>query len=359
MRKRIPLFILFGLGAIRAQAQAAPGAKQTVLPPAEAKAVATCLDIIRGCQLPDGAFVQVNHGGAPEAPVWIAPYFVDYAAIALLAEYKRTKRLSDLASVGKWLAWCAMNQADDGYWNDYEGTVAVYKNNGKVDAWDSSAALFLLVAGKYQQAGGKVTPRIVTAARKALRCIETVSDRDGLTWATPTYKVKFLMDNVEVYAGLQAASELFAAAGEKAEAGKASAQADRIRKKLPGYWRPADRLFAYALHPNGIFEGGLDKAYPQGLAQLFGCAFIAPKPEAWAAVKKFPPDGGPSAALGAERWLTAAARFGGDDAREWRAKTAAEAAGFTPLNVYIYRPAVTALALLEGADWMPNIAGAK
>jgi len=86
---------------------------------------------------------------------------------------------ADLERVGRWLEWCAQNQAASGYWNDFEGTVAGYRNNGKVDAWDSSAALFLLVAGRYQRAGGKATPAIVAAARKALKCIETVADGDG------------------------------------------------------------------------------------------------------------------------------------------------------------------------------------
>ena len=43
----------------------------------------------------------------------------------------------------------------------------------------------------------------------ALRAIEATTDTDGLTWAKPAWHVKYLMDQSEVYAGLQAAKRLF------------------------------------------------------------------------------------------------------------------------------------------------------
>jgi hypothetical protein len=323
------------------------------------KAIARCLEIIRGCQLPDGAFNQVDHGRRPGAHVWVAPYFVQYAALALLAGHERNPNPADLRRVGAWLDWCARNQAAEGYWNDFTGTVEGYRNNGKVDAWDSSAALYLLVAGRYQRAGGKVTPAIAAAARKALRCIESVTDEDGLSWATPKYRVKFLLDNIEVYAGLRSAAGLFAAVDAPKEARRAREMADKLGKKLPDYWQAEARRFAYALHENGTFEGGLDKLYPHGLAQLFGVSFVAPKAEVWASMQTFKPDGGPSAAAGPERWLVAAARLGGDRVSEWRTATGKEVGTFAPDNVYIYRPAVAALGLLQGAGWMPSIAAGK
>jgi hypothetical protein len=304
--------------------------------------------------------VQVNHGNHPSSPVWVAPYFVNYAALALLAGYEWKNNPEDLARVGRWLEWCAKNQAADGYWNDFEGTIGGYKSNGKVDAWDSSAAMFLLVAARYHRCGGKATPTVMEAAKKALKCIEIVTDNDGLTWATPNYKVKFLMDNIEVYAGLRAGAEHFTAVGAKDEAKKMTGQAGLIGQKLREYWVPEDKRFAYALHPNGTFEGGLAKAYPHGLAQLFGVSFVDPELEAWTgAARKFPPDTGPAAAAGTERWLVAASRLGGEKAKQWRAKAVQEVAAFTTKNVYVYRPAIAALGLLEGADWMPSPAGGK
>lgn len=328
---------------------------QLPLSDTEAEAVSSCLTLVRECQLPDGAFAQVKPGDRSHAPVWIAPYFANYAALALLAGSTHMKSPDDLNRVVRWLEWCAKNQHSDGYWNDFEGTVASYKSNAKVDAWDSSAALFLLVAGRCHRAGYPITPAIIAAAQKAFACIERVTDTDGLTWAKPDYTIKFLMDNVEVRAGLREASEFFAEKGLLAEAKKAGAQADRIALKLPDFWRPADQRFAFALHPNGAFESGLDKPYPHGLAQLFGIAFITPKLTAWESLSRaFSPETEPAAAAGVEWWLAAATRFDSRKALAWRAKMVHEVAGFAAQNAYVYRPARTVLALLEGADWMPN-----
>jgi hypothetical protein len=129
---------------------------------AEAQAVSACLARLRACQLPDGAFAQVEPRGAG-APVWVAPYFAHFAALALLAGHAREPSPEDVARVGRWLDWCAAHQAADGYWNDFEGTAASYTDTGKVDAWDSSAALFLLAADRHRRAGGALTP----AARAA------------------------------------------------------------------------------------------------------------------------------------------------------------------------------------------------
>ena len=128
---------------------------------------------------------------------------------------------------------------------------------------------------------------------------------------------------------------------------------DRIDQGLSSFWQPSNRLYAYALHANGTFEGGLDKPYPQGLAQLFGVAFIAPKATAWTSVSQtFKPEDGPTAACGAEWWLMAADRAGVGDVRAWRERVVGEVASFSPQQTYLQRPALAALALLDGADWM-------
>ena len=82
------LCVSLSLDARSRPADAPQVAKRTKLNAAERRALANCLRIIRGCQLRDGAFVQVSRGPALDAPVWVAPYFVNYAALALLAGYQ-------------------------------------------------------------------------------------------------------------------------------------------------------------------------------------------------------------------------------------------------------------------------------
>ena len=317
------------------------------------RAVAGSLDLIRACQLGNGAFVQVTPGGNPKAPVWIAPYFADYAALALLAEYARAKRTQDLDRVTRWLEWCAAHQHRDGYWNDFEGTAEACRDTGKVDAWDSSAALFLMVAGRYRSAGGTPSPAVMEASKKALACIGRVTDADGLTWAKPDYRMKFLMDNVEVRSGLRAASALFEAEGARDEAAHCRQQADRLSAKLQDFWRPDANRFAYVLRADGTFESGLDKAYPHGLAQLFGIAFVAPKAAAWRTVcETFWPETGPATAFGEEWWLCAAAALNNDSHQTSRVRLSQKALAFNPKQTHLHRRALAVLALLEGPEWM-------
>lgn len=333
---------------------------------AEKNAIENCLDIIRDCQLPDGAFCQMKE--APGVAIWIPPYFANHAALALLAAYRWKHDPADLTRVKSWLSWCARHQSTEGYIPDFKGPVVGYKiSEVPVDAWDSSAALFLLVLGQYQRAGGKLTGELVTAAKRALSCIQKVTDSaDGLTWAKPDYRIKFLEDNIEVYAGLKQAAEFFQKIGNPAKAAEAKKQAEQIGKKLPRYWNEDKGRYAVAIQANGMLDDVLKQenvvtqkleAYPNGQAQLFAIAFIKPQKGAWQTAQQFDVDDTERLAnMGSERWLIATARIGGAEAKRWRQQATQAALKFTSSTVYIFRPALIVLGLLEGADWMPSIA---
>jgi hypothetical protein len=354
---RIPELSLSGL-TLRGDDETKRGTwvqvKTRPLPPAEQKAVAACRAHLRACQMSGGAFAQVSPGDNPAAPVWIAPYFAHFAALALLSGHERDPNPDDLARVGRWLGWCAIHQSAEGCWTDFEGTGAAVADTGTVDAWDSSAALFLLVAERYRRAGGQDKPGTLTAARRAFECLARLTDADGLTWAKPDYRVKFLMDNIEVLAGWRAAAELFDASTSPAEAKQAKSHADRLAAALPGFWQPEKSRFAHARLASGAFADGDEaKAYPHGLAQLYGIAFVAPHEAAWKkASKEFQPETGPAAACISAWWLTAASRVGESEARAWRERVVAETAAFNPSRTYLLQPALSALALLDGSGWL-------
>ncbi len=327
---------------------------------AEKNAVENCLDIIRGCQLPDGAFCMLKE--QPGAAIWIPPYFANHAALALIASYVWKQDIPDLMRVRNWLIWCLSHQASDGYLPDFVGSPTDYKITPTVvDAWDSSAALFLLVLGRYERAGGLMSKDFVTAARKALACIQATTDKtDGVTWAKPTYPIKYLEDNIEVYAGLIEGATFFQRVGDKVRAAEAKKQAERIAKKLPRFWSAEKKRYAVAMHKGDVLDDTQKlEAYPQGQVQLFGIAFVKPQPGAWQTVQAFERDDlDRQAPLGSERWMIAAARMGGVEAKRWRQTATQAALKFTPSTVFIFRPALIVLGLLEGADWMPSIAAA-
>ncbi len=318
--------------------------------PAETEAVRRGLDQLRACQLPDGAFTMAPPQADPQSRIWIAPYFGQFAALALLAGPARQPDTQDLLRVRRWLDWCVAHQSADGIWHDYAGTASAYTDTGRVDAWDSSAALFLVVAERFRHAGGEVTPSDLMAARRSLACLNALADADGLTWAKPDYRVKFLMDNIEVQAGLRAANRLF---GDSAEGVQARESAARLTTQLASFWRAADGCYAYALQADGRFAGGLLQPYPHGLAQLYALSFVAPRADVWTATcRAFQPETGPSAACGTAWWACAATRFGAEEARVWRGRVATEALAFDPSRVYLHRYALSVLALLEGANWL-------
>jgi len=316
-------------------------------------AVDHCLRHLRACQLPDGAFAQVSPQGRASAPVWIVPYFAHIAALALLAHSETGGAADDRARAGRWLDWCAAHQSTAGYWNDFAGTLSAYRDTGRTDAWDSSAALFLLVADRFRQAGGTLAASHLAAARRALACLASVTDpADGLTWAKPDYRVKYLMDNIEVRAGQLAAERLFAANGQKTEAQDARARAERLGRALATFWRPERQRFSYALLSSGSHAEMRGKPYPDGLAQLYGLAFVEPHAACWDAVcRDFTPETGPTVSFGAEWWLMAGGRMGDEPTRLWRARAKEAAAAFTD-RTYLHRHALSVLALLQGASWL-------
>ncbi|MDZ4780032.1 MAG: hypothetical protein SGJ19_07260 [Planctomycetia bacterium] len=215
--------------------------------------------------------------------------------------------------------------------------------------------MFLLTVGRFQRSGGTVSPAMVAAATKALKLLAELADDDGLTWETHAARFKNLMHNLEVYAGLRSSEGMFAAAGAATEAARAKAHADKMVGSLPKLWLANDGLFATEWRENSRYQRGLARLNPNGTAQLYGLAFLAPKRECWTAVEReFAPESTPGTRAGVERWLMAATRFGGDDVADWRRKTVDEV--YQVPDCAIHRAGLITLGLLEGADWMPSVA---
>ncbi|MCY3020697.1 MAG: hypothetical protein NTW87_16895 [Planctomycetota bacterium] len=319
-------------------------------------AVEHCLDIIRQCQMNDG---MIRIKGAGDA-VWTVPYVSNFAAMALLAANGVRRHPQDVQRVERWLLWYAANQEADGTICDQEGTVAAYKSNGRKDSTDAYAATFLMAAWRYSQARGeKPRSEIVDAARKALSAIEAVAQEDGLTIAKPGWPMKYLMDNVEVHGGLHEGALFFDAVDSKKEAKNARRLAARIAVGLGRFWSEERQYYEVALDTKGVYSGGFKKSYPDGLAQLFALAHIAPpRPELWARVRKTfkPGDEG----VPVERWLMAATRCAGaEETGKLREATRQAMLHFTAEGVYVDRPALAILALIDGRARFPDVPAAS
>lgn len=172
--------------------------------------------------------LQLENGAIPMTPVTngevkMNPYFADFAALALLDDAEKYA-----GNVKKYMDWhfSHLNTEEDDY-NGIDGTIYDYVitvQSGKIteekiallngkksyDSTDSYAATFLCVLNKYHNMTGD-TDYIVEHCEDIIRIVNAMFStfHKGLTTAKPDWKVKYLMDNCEVYEGALNASELF------------------------------------------------------------------------------------------------------------------------------------------------------
>lgn len=170
---------------------------------------------LAGLQLENGAIPMTKNDNGT---VTVNPYFADFAALALLDK-------ADVygENVKKYIEWhlAHLNTADtdpnglDGTIFDYtvtlsDGNITAETSKGSYDSVDSYAATFLTVLNKYYTATGDAQ-FLLSHAKDIDRIARAMLSTAvlGLTVAKPDYRIKFLMDNCEVYEGTAAAVQLF------------------------------------------------------------------------------------------------------------------------------------------------------
>lgn len=172
---------------------------------------------LKSLQLPSGAVVMTKNstfawkGGKYYK---IEPYFANLALIGLLDNPTNT----NVTVVKNWLSWY-FNHLNMPDYNKVNGSVYVYyadTNGGaehasnEYDSTDSYAATFLTLLKKYYVVSGdrqylldnKTNIELIASA------MLSTQQSDGLTFAKPDYQIKYLMDNTEVYEGLDSVAYL-------------------------------------------------------------------------------------------------------------------------------------------------------
>jgi len=351
-----------GMAEQRAAAEAAdavaPVAALARPEPVEAIVLGRCLRLIRESRLRDGA-IQMRPGSEK---AWISPYFANHAALALLAAHQnkpdRDGGENDLASVLDWLTWYADRQdPTTGEVGPVEGLVGSYTRTA--EPVGPTAPIYLLVVDRYHQVKPDLPGRLLDAARRSLAAtLRRIDPRDGLPFAgvgePDPARTKQLIPAVEAYAGLLASARLFTRAGVDEPARQARSAAAELANKLGVFWQPDIGPFAYAIK-DGMPQARLERLAPDVLANLFGLTWIAPEHKSLRDQlgMRFSPDSGAAPAAPAEYWWMAA-RAGKEPSQieTYRTMTINRALFFTPTNVYVHRPAVVVLAMLDGKDWL-------
>ena len=254
------------------------------------------------------ASLQLENGALPmtrssDGELRVNPYFADFAALALL---DNAEKYAD--NVVRYMDWhiAHLNTAEEDF-NGLDGTIYDYvvtMKDGKIvsedisepdgadsyDTTDSYAATFLTVVGKYLRKTGD--GEYLTANAESLRRITSVifsNLQGGLTYAKPNHRVKYLMDNCEVYEGAVAAAEIFEEIVNRGMDEYTSLRDDcrqlistvkeninsQLWNYVGGYYRPG--ITAYVSIPTKIFSW--DLYYPQATSQLFPiiCGVIEPE----------------------------------------------------------------------------------
>ena len=240
------------------------------------------------------ASTQLSNGALPMTPTTsgtatVNPYFADFAALSMLNQADKYA-----SNVKKYMEWHFdhLNTAKTDY-NDVDGTIYDYTatvSNGKVtgeshsnsyDSTDSYAATFLMVVQKYVEKTGDKAYAVSRAKdiERVVNALFATVDKDGLTWAKPDYKIKYLMDNCEVYEGMVAGAKLYsdvlvpAGAGSKTTRDKLKNGADTVAEKIEsemwrdGYYQPAGTKRA----PSWKFNWS--EYYPCATSQVFPIIF--------------------------------------------------------------------------------------
>ncbi len=231
------------------------------------------LEAMLAARLPDGGLRITSNNHL----VWINPYFGNLAVHAMLAampEYPDlAPEIKDTAE--KWLLWYADHQQQDGSICDFTGTMDSYESSGKYDSTDSYTATYLVIALKVARLNnGEIPDNVAAAVKKAYGCMNSTMQKDGLTWATPAYKAKYLMDAIEVNQGLTAAVELFGVLKEPKLQKDAKKRLAKNTVALNKFYLKDKPYLAWAITEGDTVHQGFEKLYPDLLANSFAAACI-------------------------------------------------------------------------------------
>jgi hypothetical protein len=200
-------------------------------------------------QLPDGAiawYVDRRH---------ISPYLANYAAIGLAEAAKQTGDRTYADDAWLWLDWYAAHEDPTGFVTDYDvDALGTETSTGDEDSTDAYAGTFLSAvrAAYLAEPDAAKLAALQAGVTGAVTAIEATQDGDGLTWAKPTWHVKYLMDQSEAYNGLRSASDLAAMLGDSGLASRAARDARAMSRGIAGLWNATTASYDWAEHDDGV-----------------------------------------------------------------------------------------------------------
>jgi hypothetical protein len=238
---------------------------------------------LKSCQIlgpgnpADGAITRYPDQG------WVTPYFSNFAAMAMLEEP------SCYPSVERYLDWYLRNLEKNGTILDYHYDEKYIVKTAAPDSEDAYAGTLLSLAFTYHEKTGRTywIRDNLQSLKKVAQSIINLMDRDGLTFALASYRVKYLMDNCETYRGMADFALLLDYIGDP-EAQYYKVKAEAIAR---GVERVLLNRFNHYYHPSktGWIRPGvnLKKFYPDATCQAFPVLYGLIKPESSRAARLY------------------------------------------------------------------------
>ncbi|MEI8000046.1 MAG: hypothetical protein WCI50_01725 [Actinomycetes bacterium] len=145
---------------------------------------------ILSAQMPDGALATYRDRQ------FIDPYLASLAVVGLVRAYAVTRDNAAISAAWRWLSWYAAHLDRQGVVHNDKVVNGTAVDTGSVDSTDGSSAVFLLAVYETWKATNdrNALVALAPAIAGAVGAIELTQDADGMTWATPTFHVKYLMN---------------------------------------------------------------------------------------------------------------------------------------------------------------------
>ena len=245
--------------------------------PTGSPAYAAAVDDIRAnanwiltAQFPDGSIANY----VDKRAVW--PYLSNFAAMGLARATEVTKDTKYAIAAWRWLAWYAGRMDSNGFVTDYSWNGTQLITTGSMDSTDAYAGTFLIAIRDTYHANKNNTnlASLHRGIANAVTAIERTQDADGLTWAKPTWHVKYLMDEAEAYTGLLSASSLATTLADRTLSKRAASDAARMLNGVLSLWNSAYAAFDWAVQGDGTrLTTDWTYLYPDALEQAWAVAF--------------------------------------------------------------------------------------
>ncbi len=224
-------------------------------------------------QAPDGAITMGVRGPLGSR---VEPYFGNLAAIGLADAYAMTHDKRYSVAIKRWINWYDTHMNERGVVDDYVGVSGARVSAHTHDSVDSYASTFIsAVWREYLVTRDRHwLSTQITYVRRALKAVESVTTKFGLTIAKPSYPIMYTMDNVETLSGLRAAANIASVLGHSHLVKDVTVKAARVELGLRKYlWQPQENAYAVAMAPNRAITAGLSAWYPDIMANLMAIAW--------------------------------------------------------------------------------------